>query len=51
VTTAGAHEPSRTAGRDDVTVPRQATGNHPDAYDLYAQIYALRTDISGDTSG
>lgn len=26
-------------------VPRQRTG-HPDAYDLYAEIYALRTSSS-----
>ena len=34
-----------------VSVPRQATGDHPDAYDLYAQIYALRADLSTDASG
>jgi hypothetical protein len=31
-------------------VPRQHTREHPDAYDLYAQIYALRTDLPGDAS-
>jgi hypothetical protein len=27
-----------------VPVPRQQVREHPDAYDLYAQIYALRTE-------
>jgi hypothetical protein len=46
-------EPSPAPAPDEVaSVPRQATGaHHPDAYDLYAQIYALRTDLPGDRSG
>jgi hypothetical protein len=31
-------------------MPRQHAREHPDAYDLYAQIYALRTDLPGDAS-
>lgn len=31
--------------------PPQQRRKHPDAYDLYAQIYALRSDLPGDASG
>jgi hypothetical protein len=33
------------------SVPRQQPREHPDAYDLYAQIYALRTDLPADGPG
>ena len=49
--------PSEAAGRTveavleaPTHVPRQVR-EHPDAYDLYAQIYALRADLSADDSG